>query len=54
MGLFSSVIPLEPTILPIWHKVDHSDVTAVSPSLANIVAILSSMTPIEQPPKFSA
>jgi hypothetical protein len=31
----------EPTILPIWHKVDHLDVAAISPSLANIVAIPS-------------
>jgi hypothetical protein len=31
----------EPTILPIWHKVAHSDVAAFSPSLANIVAIPS-------------
>ncbi|MHB9026295.1 MAG: TIR domain-containing protein [Armatimonadota bacterium] len=32
---------LAPTIIPIWHKVDHSDITAFSPSLANIVAIIS-------------
>ncbi len=32
---------LEPTLLPIWHKVGHSDVTAFSPSLANIIAIPS-------------
>ena len=31
----------EPTIVPVWHKVNHSDVAAYSPSLSNIVAIPS-------------
>lgn len=29
----------EPTIIPLWHNVGHSDVAAYSPSLANIVAV---------------
>lgn len=31
----------EPTIVPVWHKVNHSDVAAYSPPLGNIVAIPS-------------
>lgn len=34
-----------PSIVPIWHQVDHEDVTQFSPSLANIVAIPSHNDP---------